>query len=87
MDKANPGREARLKLVAADHYPTLPVSRWTPAGPLSRLVADWLRHERPGESVADRPLLDADFEFRGGAVTPAEQQTVLPPPLRVLQPS
>ena len=61
-----PGREARLKLVAADHYPTLPVSRWTSAGPLARLVAEWTLREHPGGAVADRPLPDADFEFRGG---------------------
>jgi hypothetical protein len=72
MHIANPGREARLKLVAAEHYPTLPVSRWTSAGPLAQLVADWLRRERPSEAVTDRPLLDADFEFRGGEAKRAE---------------
>jgi hypothetical protein len=66
MHRTNTGREARLKLVAAEHYPTIPVSRWTSAGPLAQLIAEWVRRERPGESVADRPLLDADFEFRGG---------------------
>ena len=66
MHIANTRREARLKLVAAEHYPTIPVSRWTSAGPLAQLIAEWVRRERPGESVADRPLLDADFEFRGG---------------------
>ena len=60
------GREARLKLTAADHYPTLPVSRWTSAGPLAHLVAEWIRRERPGELVTDRPLVEGDFEFRGG---------------------
>jgi hypothetical protein len=62
----NSGREARLKLVAADHYPTLPVSRWTSAGPLAQLVAEWNSREHPEEAISDRPLLDADFEFRGG---------------------
>jgi hypothetical protein len=66
MHRTNTGREARLKLVAAEHYPTIPVSRWTSAGPLAQLIAEWVRRERPGESVADRPLLEADFEFRGG---------------------
>ena len=66
MHIANTRREARLKLVAAEHYPTIPVSRWTSAGPLAQLIAEWVRRERPGESVVDRPLLDADFEFRGG---------------------
>jgi hypothetical protein len=66
MHRTNTGREARLKLVAAEHYPTIPVSRWTSAGPLAQLIAEWVRRERPGEAVADRPLLDADFEFRGG---------------------
>lgn len=66
MHRTNTGREARLKLVAAEHYPTIPVSRWTSAGPLAQLIAEWVRRERQGESVADRPLLDADFEFRGG---------------------
>ena len=66
MHIAKTRREARLKLVAADHYPTLPVSRWTSAGPLAQLVSEWMREERPGELVTDRPLLEADFEFRGG---------------------
>lgn len=66
MHIANTRREARLKLVAADHYPTLPVSRWTSAGELAQLVATWIRRERPGEWVMDRPLLETDFEFRGG---------------------
>jgi predicted YcjX-like family ATPase len=66
MHIAKTPREARLKLVAADHYPTLPVSRWTRAGPLAQLVATWIRRERPGEWVMDRPLLETDFEFRGG---------------------
>jgi hypothetical protein len=66
MPITNPEREARLKLVAADHYPTLPVNRWTGAGSLARLVAEWTSREHPGELVADRPLLESDFEFRGG---------------------
>jgi hypothetical protein len=65
----NAVREARLKLVAADHYPTLPVSRWTSAGPLAQLVAEWNRREHPEEATTARPLLDADFEFRGGQLT------------------
>ena len=66
MHRTNTGREARLKLVAAEHYPTIPVSRWTSAGPLAQLIAEWVRRERPGEWVMDRPLLESDFEFRGG---------------------
>jgi len=66
MHTTNTRREARLKLVAADHYPILPVSRWTRAGPLAQLVAEWIRREHPGESVPDRPLAEGDFEFRGG---------------------
>lgn len=66
MHITNTGREARLKLAAADHYPTLPVSRWTSAGPLAQLVAELIKERCPGESVTDRPLLEADFEFRGG---------------------
>jgi hypothetical protein len=62
----NTGREARLKLAAANHYPTLPVSRWTNAGALAQLVAEFIRERRPREAVTDRPLLEADFEFRGG---------------------
>ena len=78
MHIANPGREARLKPVAADHYPTIPVSRWTSAGPLAQLVAEWIRRERPGEWVTDRPLLDADFEFRGDTPTGGKRGTLMP---------
>ena len=87
MNIMNAGREARLKLVAADHYPTLPVSRWTSAGSLARLVDEWMRREHPEGAVTARPLLEADFEFRGGEATRVKPQIVLPPPLRVLPPS
>jgi hypothetical protein len=66
MHMMNAGREARLKLVAADHYPTLPVNRWTSAGQLAQLVTEWVRRDRPDEALTDRPLLEVDFEFRGG---------------------
>ena len=74
----NPEREARLKLDAADHYPTLPVSRWTSARRLAQLVAEWIRREHRGESVTDRPLVEDDFEFRGGNATNGKRNAVLP---------
>jgi hypothetical protein len=87
MHMTNPGREARLKLVAADHYPTLPVSRWTSAGSLAQLVAEWMKLECPEGPVNNRPLLEADFEFRGGEASLVGPQIVLPLPLRALPPS
>jgi hypothetical protein len=62
-------REAKLKAECADRYPTLPVGMWTSATGLAALVTLFPR-ERPepsSESERDRPLSDADFEFRGGS--------------------
>jgi hypothetical protein len=66
MHITDTGREARLKPDSADLYPTLPVRRWTSAGSLAELVTAWVRLERPGAFESTRPLMEADFEFRGG---------------------
>jgi hypothetical protein len=55
-------REAKLRTKRAALHPTLPVHRWTSAASLAHLVAS-TQEERTGA----RPLLDADFEFRGGS--------------------
>ena len=66
MHITDSGREARLKLASADLYPTLPVRRWTSACALAELVRSWVRLEHPGAAESERPLMEADFEFRGG---------------------
>jgi hypothetical protein len=64
-------RQAKLKPERADRHPTLPAGIWTSATGLAALVA--LSPGQPAErartSERDRPLSDADFEFRGGSPT------------------
>ena len=58
-------RQARLRTECADHFPTLPVHRWTSAASLSNLVASSASSDAD-DTVGERTLLDRDFEFRGG---------------------
>jgi hypothetical protein len=39
---------------------------WTDAETLAELVAAWRRQGMFGSSARDRPLVETDFEFRGG---------------------
>ena len=63
MQTTTTTRQARLKSGSADHYPSLPVSMWTSAATMAKLVAGEPGEERLG---TDGILLEADFEFRDG---------------------
>ncbi len=61
-------RQARLKPERADRHPSLPVSVWTSAVRMAKLVASEPRlPESPATPADGRSLSNADFEFRGGA--------------------
>ena len=64
MEKTGTERQARLKHESADHYPTLPVHRWTSAHALADLVAS--DTPQAEDMRTGRTLVDTDFEFRGG---------------------
>ena len=66
MEATDKVREAKLKPEGAERYPTLPVSMWTSATWMAALVASY-RRVAPAGPEGERPLPDADFEFRGGA--------------------
>ncbi len=61
-------RQARLKPERADRHPSLPVSVWTSAVRMAKLVASEPRlPESPATPTDGRSLSNADFDFRGGA--------------------
>jgi hypothetical protein len=63
-------RQARLRPERADRHPSLPVSMWTSAVRMAKLVASEPRSpESPATAADGRCLSNADFEFRGGAQT------------------
>jgi hypothetical protein len=64
MGKTAARREAKLRTECAARHPTLPVHMWTSAATLADLVASF--PSEPEEMTRSRPLLDTDFEFRGG---------------------
>lgn len=61
-------RQGRLKRECADRYPSLPARMWTSAARLAELVGfDRQAPQRTGAVKKERPLSEADFEFRGGS--------------------
>lgn len=71
MGATTTDRQARLKPERADRHPSLPVSMWTSAVRMAKLVASEPRSpESPATPANGRSLSDADFEFRGGATRP-----------------
>jgi len=65
VGKTSARREAKLRTACAARHPTLPVHMWTSAATLANLVAS-LPSLQAAEITTSRPLLDTDFEFRGG---------------------
>ena len=66
-----------LKRECADRYPSLPARMWTSAARLAELVGfDRQAPQRPGAVKKERPLSEADFEFRGGSPRWAAELTV-----------
>jgi hypothetical protein len=73
-------REARLRLKAADRYPSLPVRMWTQAARMAELVrTDRERVGRPARAQR-RVLAEGDFRFRGGFRHPPCAHTRLTDP-------
>lgn len=61
-------RQGRLKRECADRYPSLPARMWTSAARLTELVAFYRQApQSPCAVKKERPLSEADFEFRGGS--------------------
>ena len=61
-------RQGRLKRECADRYPSLPARMWTSAARLAELVGfDRQAAQKTGAVKKERPLSEADFEFRGGS--------------------
>jgi hypothetical protein len=65
MGKTSARREAKLRTESAERYPNLPVHMWTSAASLANLVASFPSSQ--AVITNGRPLLDTDFEFRGGS--------------------
>jgi hypothetical protein len=66
-------REARLRSEWGRLYPGLRTGEWVPAAMLAdRLLADLLLRG-PGTAIHGRTLVDAHFDFRGGAARGGER--------------